>query len=83
MLQKLIDYQNKIKKNFKISYKRYLFSKIDFNDKMIAIIGARGVGKTTMLFQYLNDLHLQNKNALYISLDYLLFSSSFHLTSQY
>ena len=70
MLTKLIDYQNKIKKNFKIKYKRYLFKEIHFDDKMIAIIGARGVGKTTMLFQYLDELHSKNKNALYISLDY-------------
>ena len=70
MLDKLKDYQNKIKKNFNTKYKRYLFEIIDFDDKMIAIIGARGVGKTTMLFQYLDELHSKNKNALYISLDY-------------
>ena len=37
---------------------------------MIAIFGARGVGKTTTLLQYLLELHSQDKNALYISLDY-------------
>jgi predicted AAA+ superfamily ATPase len=37
---------------------------------MIAIFGARGVGKTTTLLQYLLELQAKNKNALYISLDY-------------
>lgn len=37
---------------------------------MIAIFGARGVGKTTTLFQYLEELERRNIKALYISLDY-------------
>ncbi len=37
---------------------------------MVGLFGARGVGKTTILFQYLKELELQNKKALYVSLDY-------------
>jgi len=37
---------------------------------MIAVFGARGVGKTTLLFQYLQELENQDKKALYISMDY-------------
>jgi len=37
---------------------------------MIAIFGARGVGKTTLLLQYLLELKKEKKNVLYISLDY-------------
>ncbi|MEA3553190.1 MAG: AAA family ATPase [Campylobacterota bacterium] len=70
MLDNLIRYQNRLLKTFKIEYKRYIFNDINFDDKMIAIFGARGVGKTTTLFQYLLELQSQNKNALYVSLDY-------------
>ena len=70
MLDNLVKYQNRLLKTFKIKYKRYIFDDINFDDKMIAIFGARGVGKTTTLFQYLLDLQDNNKNALYISLDY-------------
>lgn len=70
MLHTIKKYQERLKKSFKIDYKRYLYKTIDFEDKMIALFGARGVGKTTTLFQYLNELETQNKNALYISLDY-------------
>ncbi len=70
MLQTIIKYQERLLKKFNIKYRRYLFKKIDFNDKMIAIFGARGVGKTTILLQRLQDLLSQKKKALYISLDY-------------
>jgi len=70
MLKKLKKYQERLLKSFKIEYRRYIFSEIDFDDKMIAIFGARGVGKTTTLFQYLLELQEKEKNVLYISLDY-------------
>jgi predicted AAA+ superfamily ATPase len=70
MLDTIIKYQNRLLNKFDITYKRYLYKEIDFDDKMIAIYGARGVGKTTILLQYLKQLQQQNKNALYISLDY-------------
>ena len=70
MLKTILKYQDRLVKNFGITYKRYLFKEIDFDDKMIAIYGARGVGKTTMLLEYLLELQDKNKMALYISLDY-------------
>lgn len=70
MLDNLIKYQDRLIKTFKIEYRRYIFNDINFDDKMIAIFGARGVGKTTTLFQYLLELQAKNKNVLYISLDY-------------
>ena len=57
MLTTAKKYQERLKKSFKIEYRRYIFKEIDFDDKMIAIFGARGVGKTTVLFQYLKELH--------------------------
>jgi len=70
MLKTIKKYEDRLKKSFKTQYKRYLYQTINFDEKMIAIFGARGVGKTTILFQYLKELESQNKKALYISLDY-------------
>ncbi len=70
MITKLKKYQNRLLKSFNITYKRYLYHEIDFANRMIAIFGARGVGKTTILFQYLLDLQSKKREALYISLDY-------------
>lgn len=52
-------------------YKRFLFKKIDFNERLIGILGSRGVGKTTLLLQYLHEI-FQDKKTLYIMADHPL-----------
>jgi predicted AAA+ superfamily ATPase len=37
-------------------YKRFLFDKINFNSKLIGLIGSRGAGKTTLVLQYPKSL---------------------------
>ena len=41
------------------------------NEKLLAIIGARGVGKTTTLLQYWTELNLAPNKKLYISADWI------------
>ncbi|MCK4441577.1 MAG: ATP-binding protein [Sulfurovaceae bacterium] len=73
MLEKLFKkYQYINKKISTISYKRYFFNIIDFNEKLIGIVGARGVGKTTFLLQYLEDLKLPDDKKLYFSVDSII-----------
>jgi len=50
-------------------YKRFLFEKIDFNERLIGILGSRGVGKTTILLQYLHTI-FKEKKTLYIMADH-------------
>lgn len=76
MLNLIEQYQERFLKNFNTTYKRYLYNEIDFNEKLIGILGARGTGKTTMLFQRLIELKSQNKKTLYISLDYPFLGSA-------
>jgi predicted AAA+ superfamily ATPase len=52
-----------------IHYKRYFFKIVDFNEKLIGIVGARGIGKTTFLLQYLNTLDIDDDKKLYFSVD--------------
>ncbi len=59
---------------FNIKYKRYFYQKINLNDKLIGIIGARGVGKTTFLLQFLKENKLPVSKKLYISADSIEFS---------
>ena len=56
-------------------HKRYLFEKIDFNQRLISILGQRGVGKTTLLLQYLKENFSKSSEALYLSLDAPWFAS--------
>ena len=55
-----------------IDYKRYFFNIVDFNERLIGIVGARGVGKTTFLLQYLEGLGIADDKKLYFSVDSIL-----------
>lgn len=48
---------------------RYLYPNIDWNEQCIAIIGAKGVGKTTMLLQHIKATFTNKNEVLYASLD--------------
>ena len=67
----LIEFQSKIA-NVSIDIERYLVQKIDLNNRLIVVKGARGSGKTTMLLQ-LAKLNLPLSTTLYISLDHIYF----------
>jgi predicted AAA+ superfamily ATPase len=70
----LIVSQQKIS-SVNLSFKRYLFSKINWSNRLIGIKGARGTGKTTLLLQWLNQLNLTHKQKAYLSLDELYFTN--------
>jgi len=53
--------------------KRYLFDRINRNDRLIVLLGARGTGKTTLQLQYLKED--ASTNSVYVSLDDLYFSN--------
>lgn len=53
---------------------RYMYHLIPWENRMTAIVGPRGVGKTTLLLQYIN-LHLSTKDALYVSAESIYFAN--------
>ena len=57
-------------------FKRYLYSKIDWSNRLIVIKGARGVGKTTLILQYIRENYQNSETALYVSLDDIYFSAN-------
>lgn len=71
MEELILEFQSKIAQ-FQVNFKRYLFDKIDLSNRLIAIKGARGVGKTTLLLQ-LAKLKLPLSETLYVSLDHVFF----------
>jgi len=56
------------------SFKRYLYDQINWNDRLIIIKGQRGVGKTTLILQYIKTEVEDISKALYVSLDDIYFS---------
>lgn len=58
----------------KYPHRRYLYGTINWQERLIGIKGARGVGKTTLLLQHIHDNFPDRRKALYVSLDQLWFS---------
>jgi predicted AAA+ superfamily ATPase len=61
--------------NTSTDFKRYLYEKVSWDSRMIGIIGPRGVGKTTMILQYIKE-SLDSKKALYVSADDMYFGEN-------
>ncbi|MFH2094536.1 MAG: AAA family ATPase [Bacteroidota bacterium] len=59
-----------------IDFQREISGRIIWDDRMIGIRGQRGVGKTTLLLQYVRNYYKTDKSALYVSLDDLYFSNN-------
>lgn len=56
-------------------FHRYLFYQINWNNRLIGIKGARGVGKTTLILQHIKESFEDYSKVLYVSLDNLIFNS--------
>ena len=69
MIEQLQLLSNQILAQKSPEYKRFLFDRIDFNERLIGVLGSRGVGKTTLLLQYLHKIH-QDKKSLYVMADH-------------
>jgi predicted AAA+ superfamily ATPase len=77
MLEILFKKQEYIyKKISNIEYKRYFFDIVDFDENLIGLIGARGIGKTTFLLQYLKSLDIASSKKLYFSVDSIIASNA-------
>ena len=69
MIEQLQLLSNQILSQKVPEYKRFLFDKIDFNERLIGVLGSRGIGKTTLLLQYLHSI-FKEKKTLYIMADH-------------
>ena len=57
-------------------YRRNIYNTISFSHKLIGLKGAKGVGKTTLLQQYLRSLDMDISEKIYISMDNPLIGST-------
>jgi len=79
VFETLKNYQASYLRLYNFKYKRYLHNRVDFSQKLIGIIGARGSGKTTFLLQYLKENPLPLSKKLYFSADTLSLESLFDI----
>lgn len=67
MLNELFRKSHLFVKNNNLHYQRYFIKNEKLEHRLSIILGARGIGKTTTIAQYMS--HYPNNEALYISLD--------------
>jgi predicted AAA+ superfamily ATPase len=59
-----------------IKFKRSLIHQINWEARLIGIKGARGVGKTTLMLQYIKENLPLDGSSLYVSLDNIWFGEN-------
>ena len=74
-MEELLEVSERLVSEATGSFKRSLYDAIHWNERLIGIKGARGVGKTTMLLQWLRAQDLPTREAAYFSLDELYFTT--------
>jgi|AntRauTorcE11898_2_1112593.scaffolds.fasta_scaffold01242_5 predicted AAA+ superfamily ATPase len=57
-----------------LSFIRSIINDIEWESRLTGIKGARGVGKTTLILQYIKKYHQRDDSVLYVSLDDIWFS---------
>lgn len=56
------------------TFHRYMYSRVSWHSRMFGIVGPRGVGKSTMVLQYIKE-NMDSHRMFYVSADQLYFSS--------
>jgi predicted AAA+ superfamily ATPase len=84
-MEELYLFQQNLISQISLDWKRYLFSEIKAEEKLLGLKGIRGVGKTTLLLQYLISSPLTASQKLYVTADHPYFykNSLFDLASQF
>lgn len=70
----LYSFMEEMLRNIPSDFKRYMYSKVLWNNRLVGIVGPRGVGKSTMILQYISENRDKGK-FLYVSADHTYFSS--------
>lgn len=69
---KLYEYMEEMLVKTPRAFHRYLYTRIPWESQMVGITGARGIGKSTMIRQYIAE-HRKEGNFLYVSADHTYF----------
>ena len=66
VMDKLFEYSNKLVRETGSSFFRYMYDEINWKSRMIGLVGPRGVGKTTLVLQYIKQ-NLNPAETLYVT----------------
>lgn len=74
-MDKLFEYYYKLLRELYPDFLRYIYSKIDWNSRMIGLTGPRGVGKTTLILQHIKK-DLNPAEAIYVTAEDFYFADN-------
>lgn len=76
-MEQLFQFSSSMVNAVNVDFKRYNRKIINWQNRLIIIVGARGIGKTTLMLQYIKENLMNNPDDfLYASLDDLYFSKN-------
>lgn len=70
----LYSYMREMLDRTPVLFNRYKYALIDWNSRLVGITGPRGIGKSTMVLQYIRE-HQKDGYHLYVSADHIYFST--------
>lgn len=73
-MDELYETMNRLLAHTRCDFFRYLYPVINWDNRMLGLVGPRGVGKTTLFLQRIKSNHEQ-RDALYVSADNLYFAT--------
>lgn len=84
-MEELLQFQNSLLKNLSLDWSRHLYGQLYEDERLLGIKGLRGVGKTTLLLQYLKKYLGMDKKGLYVTAEHPYFYSHnfFEVASQW
>lgn len=73
-MERLYEYMNRQLKSVNDEFHRYMYDKINWGNRMLGLVGPRGVGKTTLFLQHIKEHHSAD-DTLYVSAEHMYFAN--------
>ena len=72
-MERLYEYMHRQLDRVPMGFRRYPYDAITWDNRMLGLVGPRGVGKTTLFLQRISSSHTL-ENTLYVSADHMYFA---------
>jgi predicted AAA+ superfamily ATPase len=73
-MENLFQYSNQLISQVDTTFSRYMYHQINWQNRLVGLVGARGIGKTTLLLQYIKN-NLDPRQTLYVTAEDFYFST--------